>query len=174
MPRGLYRFHHSGSSHFITFTCYHRYQHLAATSVRDLFVKALERTRLLYDMRVYGFVVMTEHVHLLISEPRQGTVATAIQSLKISSAKRARQAQPGRGSEAPFWQKRYFDRKVWGKELIEKLKYIHRNPVRRGLVQNPEDWAWSSFRHYASGENCGVVIESWRSRTYTLPPIIAN
>ena len=53
MPRGLYRFHHSGSAHFITFTCYHRYPHLSDPTVRDLFVRALERSRRLYRMRVY-------------------------------------------------------------------------------------------------------------------------
>ena len=91
VPRGLYRLHHSGSAHFITFTCYHRYAHLSDPSVRDLFVQALERTRKLYGMQVYGFVVMPEHIHLLISEPERGTVANAIQSLKISSAKRGKQ-----------------------------------------------------------------------------------
>jgi len=48
-----------------------------------------------------------------------------------------------------FWQPRYYDFNVWSeKKRIEKLRYIHRNPVRRGLVKNPEDWQWSSYRHY--------------------------
>ena len=174
MPDGLYRFYYSGSAHFITFTCYHRRPHLEDGAFRDLFVKALERTRLLYDMKVYGFVVMPEHIHLLISEPHKGTVATAMRSLKISSAKRGRRANAPPEATRPFWQKRYYDRNVWGKELIEKLKYIHRDPVRRDLAAKPEDWKWSSFRHYASGDDCGVAVESWRSRTYTLDPIIAN
>ncbi len=121
-------------------------------------------------MLVYGFVVMPEHVHLLVSEPERGTVASAIQSLKISSAKRGKQvlqSHPNVGQPLPFWQKRYYDRNVGGKEFTEKLKYIHRNPVRRGLVVSAVDWKWSSFRHYATGENCGVQIECWRSRTYT-------
>src|SRR5271165_6457668 len=58
MPRGLYRFHHSHSLHFITFACYHRQPRLADSDVRNLIVTALERTRVLYGMRVYGFVVM--------------------------------------------------------------------------------------------------------------------
>jgi len=168
MPRGLYRSHHSHSPHFITFTCYHRYPHLSDPAVRDLFVQALERTRTLYRMRVYAFVVMPEHVHLLISEPEPGTVANAMQSLKISSAKRGRRANAVADSAIPFWQKRYYDRNEWDhKEFIEKRKYIHRNPVRRGLVEKPEDWKWSSYSHYASGEDCGVEIASWRSRTYS-------
>ena len=104
-------------------------------------------------MVVYGFVVMPEHVHLLISEPERGTVARVIQSLKISSAKQGKQASAVQDSKVPFWQKRYYDRNERSqKEFIEKLKYIHRNPVKRGLAARPEAWKWSSYRHYASGE----------------------
>ena len=168
VPRGLYRFHHSGSAHFITFTCYHRYPYLADAAIRDLFVKALDRTQKLYRMRVYGFVVMPEHVHLLLSEPERGTIATAIQSLKISSAKRGKQLKAVRDIATPFWQKRYYDRNVGGKEFTEKLKYIHRNPVKRKLVASAMDWKWSSYRHYTSAEDCGVQIESWRNKTYSV------
>jgi len=73
------------------------------------------------------------------------------------------------GEADHFWQKRYYDRNVRGKEFTEKLKYIHRNPVRRGLVARAEDWKWSSYRHYLTGESCGVEIECWRSRTYSFP-----
>ena len=107
---------------------------------------------------------MPEHVHLLISEPERGTVANAMQSLKISSAKRGRRANAVSDPAVPFWQRRYYDRNEWNhKEFIEKRKCIHRNPVRRGLVEKPEHWKWSSYRHYASVEDCGVVIESWRN-----------
>lgn len=60
-----------------------------------------------------------------------------------------------------FWQRRFYDFNVWNwAKLIEKLKYMHRNPVVRGLVARPEDWPWSSFRHYAMGEMGPVEIES--------------
>ena len=66
----------------------------------------------------------------------------------------------------PFWYERYYDFNVsTEKKRIEKLRYIHRNPVKRGLVQNPQDWAWSSFRHYVSGVESVVEIESqWTAR----------
>ena len=134
MPRGLYRFHHSQTPHFITFTCYRRRPHLNVPSARDEFLKSLERTRKLYGFFVYGFVVMPNHIHLLISEPQRNTIATVMQSLKIASAKRARSNQPPQDS--PFWQKRYFDRNVRDhREFIENLKYIHRN--RRGPRRAP-------------------------------------
>ena len=58
-----------------------------------------------------------------------------------------------------FWQARFYDFNVWAeKKRIEKLRYIHRNPVTRGLVVSPEQWPWSSFRCYLSGEEGPVKI----------------
>jgi putative transposase len=104
---------------------------------------------------------MPEHVHLLISEPTRKTLSVALQMLKQNTA---HQLQPVEG--APFWEPRYYDFNVWSEaKRIEKLRYIHRNPVRRSLVQRPEDWDWSSFRHYATGAHSVVEIESqWTAR----------
>jgi hypothetical protein len=65
----------------------------------------------------------------------------------------------------PFWQPRCYDRNVRDeKEFAVKLQYLHRNPVKRGLVEDPADWEWSSFRHYALREKGPVEIESqWTS-----------
>lgn len=66
----------------------------------------------------------------------------------------------------PFWQARYYDFNVWSdRKRVEKLRYMHRNPVTRGLVANPEDWEWSSFCHYLNGVEGPVEIEShWTAR----------
>jgi len=165
MPRGLVRYQHTGNFHFITFSCFHRAPYLASPSARDLFENALERTRLRAKFVVAGCVVIPEHVHLLISEPLKGTVATAIRALKLSVSLRR--------TQRPFWQARYYDFNVHtGEKRVEKLRYMHRNPVARGLVPNPEDWPWSSFRHYKSGIGGTVEIESaWTaaSRGHQLP-----
>ncbi|MGH6630279.1 MAG: REP-associated tyrosine transposase [Burkholderiales bacterium] len=166
MPRGLKRFQESKQTHFVTFSCYRRQGRLRPPARCDLFVEKLEQTRRRFGLRIYGFVVMPEHLHLLLSEPDRDRLATAIQSLKLAVAK----SVPGLGAEAQeptqFWQKRYYDRNVRDHdEFVEKLRYIHRNPVKRGLVQRPEEWPWSSFRHYATGEAGGVEIESeWTTR----------
>jgi putative transposase len=69
-------------------------------------------------------------------------------------------------NERPFWQARYYDFNVYtGRKRIEKLRYMHRNPVKRGLIASPEDWQWSSFRHYAIGCESPIEIESeWTAR----------
>jgi putative transposase len=104
---------------------------------------------------------MPEHVHLLISEPKRGKLSVALQMLKQNTAH-----QLHRPEGAPFWQPRYYDFNVWSDaKRVEKLRYIHRNPVKRGLVERPEHWPWSSFRHYATGVEGTVEIESqWTAR----------
>lgn len=166
MPRGLRRFHHSKQAHFITFSCYRRQARLRDPARCHLFLEKLEQTRLRFALRVYGYVVMPEHIHLLVSEPERGLLSTAIQSLKLAVAKRVR--TPGIEPDEPvqFWQKRYYDRNLRDyEEFMEKLRYIHRNPVKRGLERKAEDWRWSSFRHYAEGAAGTVEIESqWTAR----------
>ncbi len=183
MPWGLTRFHHSGQSHFVTFCCYHRRQLLTTDESRRIFESALERVRRSFRLQVYGYVVMPEHVHLLLSEPQedscsdrtaplkpkdglngppvllcepqQDTLADALKSLKQGVSRRLI------GDAEHFWQKRYYDFNIRNyPQFVEKLRYIHRNPVNPGLCERPEDWEWSSFRHYATGCEGRVEIES--------------
>src|SRR6266699_706617 len=65
-----------------------------------------------------------------------------------------------------FLAKRYYDFNIRNyPQFVEKLRYIHRNPVKRGLCERPEDWEWSSFRHYAAGCEGRVEIEwEWTAR----------
>jgi putative transposase len=165
MPRGLVRYQQTGDFHFLTFSCYRRLAYLNTAAARELFESALERIRQRYRFVVAGYVVMPEHVHLLVSEPRRGTLARVVQALKLSVSLRR--------PERPFWQARYYDFNVHGEEKrVEKLRYMHRNPVVRGLCAKPEEWKWSSFRHYATGFEGTVEIESsWTAsrRGWQLP-----
>jgi putative transposase len=153
MPKSLVRYQQTGDLHFVTFSCYRRKPHLGHAGARDLFERSLEAMRLRYDFFVGGYVVMPEHVHLLVSEPGKALLAKALQALTLSVAVQRR--------ERPFWQARYYDFNVYTeRKRIEKLRYMHRNPVKRGLVAEPEQWAWSGFGHYATGEAGAVEIES--------------
>src|ERR1039457_1915967 len=160
MPYGLVRFQESRQSHFVTFSCYDRRPYFATPDIHDLFVHCLEDMRRHFEMCIYGYVVMPEHVHLLLSEPPQIKLAEAMHYLKLSFAKRLRGRRPAAKSGI-FWQKRYYDRNVRDyREFTIKLRYLHRNPVARGLVQSAPDWKWSSYRHYAPRETGVVQIES--------------
>src|SRR5580658_3472121 len=88
MPWGLERWHGGHDLHFLTFSCYRREPWLASGTRRDLFLKVLEQVRQRYQWVVVGYVVMPEHIHLLVSEPPQRTLSTAIQALKLGFARR--------------------------------------------------------------------------------------
>jgi len=114
---------------------------------------------------------MPEHVHLLISEPEESNHSVVVQVLKQRFAHellerlREKNAHPN-GSlwktvleQGHVWQRRFYDFVVWNHhKRAEKLRYMHNNPVRRGLVSSPEDWHWSSYRFYKYEENGPVLV----------------
>jgi putative transposase len=166
MPRGLKRYYGKGDLHFITFSCYRRLPLLQTVRARDVFVKELRKVREEMGFRLLGYVVMPEHVHLLMSEPRKGTPSTVLHRLKLSVARKLRTRRkpvaagqlrlPFGATEEPlraFWQARFYDFNVYSKgKRKEKLNYMHANPVVRGLVKHPRDWRWSSWGFYYGGE----------------------
>jgi REP element-mobilizing transposase RayT len=86
MPWGLKRYQEARCLHFVTFSCYARAPRLASPHARDLFQKTFEDTRQWYGFYIAGYVVMPEHVHLLITEPEVGTPSTVLQVLKQRTA----------------------------------------------------------------------------------------
>jgi putative transposase len=155
----LKRCYGAGDLHFITCSCYKRQPVLGTASRRDLFLTVLERVRRRYRLVVLGYVVMPEHFHLLITEPQIGTPSTVMQALKLGFARRmlaerartqvSKSARPGAPGSPPshVWSARFYDFNVYTeRKRVEKLRYIHRNPVERGLVAEPDQWLWSSFR----------------------------
>jgi putative transposase len=157
MVEGLERRQENGDLHFVTFSCFHQRGYLDSPPVRDLFEDALLKAQSRYRFEVAGYVVMPEHVHLLVSEPGRESLAVALQGLKLSVARRTR--------TRPFWLPRHYDFNVLtDAKRVEKLNYIHWNPMKRGLVERPEDWRWSSYRYYQTGEQGRVTIKGWVSR----------
>jgi putative transposase len=166
VPEGLERIYGQGHLHFITFSCYQRLPLLDAAPTRDFFVKELGRLRDELGFRLVGYVVMPEHVHLLLSEPPLGNPSTVLHTLKLRVSRKIRAR--GNGIVLPFarrreplpafWQARFYDFNVYSEwKRKEKLEYIHANPVARGLVTHPEDWPWSSWSFY---ERDGVGLIS--------------
>jgi putative transposase len=132
MVEGLERRQREGDLHFVTFSCYQRCAYLGNAGSRDLFEDALQKAQSRYRFEVVGYVVMPEHVHLLVSEPGRESLAVALQGLKLSVARRAR--------TRPFWLPRYYDFNVQTEaKRFEKLNYMHWNPMKRGLVERLED-----------------------------------
>src|ERR1700682_6298967 len=173
MRNPLRRHYGRGDLHFVTFSCYRRRPFLGTRHARDRFVRVLDEVRSRHGFKLFGYVVMPEHVHLLLSEPKQGTPSKVLQVLKQKVSRslrgRGRKSVPGQLSlpfsriatdAAAFWQRRFYDFNVWSAEkMIGKLEYMHANPVQRKLVVHAKDWPWSSWLHYAKGEKGLIRID---------------
>jgi len=175
----LRRYYGQRDLHFITTSCYRRKPLLGTARARDIFLEVLELVRRRYGFDVIGFVVMPEHIHLLISEPEKGDPSIVMQVLKQTVARRLlRQRRKknipqmelwkSRSGPEPFWQRRFYDFNVFSEaKTVEKIQYMHHNPAKRGLVTMPELWKWSSYRVYAFGEH-GPVKMDWLFPPYAM------
>jgi REP-associated tyrosine transposase len=176
MPKGLRRRYGQGHLHFITCSCYRRLPLFASVRWKNLFVRIVDQVRDRYGFALAGYVVMPEHIHLLISEPAKGTASTILQVLKQRVSRRLRRKSRSRTGAAQlslrfsrnhnalphFWQPRFYDFNVWSqKKKVEKLQYMHMNPLKRKLVAHPKDWPWSSVSFYAGKDSGLVRIDPW-------------
>ena len=180
VTKGLIRYYGTQHLHFITCSCYRRQPRLHTAWRRNLFLKILEQARRKYRFVVHGYVVMPEHFHLLITEPEIGDPSLVMKVVKERFTRQLnRRRKPPSAQTALWdstldsvWQKRFYDFNVYSeRKRIEKLRYIHRNPVKRGLVIEPGQWKWSSFRAYSSGERGLVRVnyQEWPLRIKACP-----
>ena len=145
---------------------------LRSARSKGIFAAILTEVRERYGFALVGYVVMPERIHLLIGEPARGTPSTVMQVLKQRVSHRLRRRRRvsaaqlwlrfARGDDSlpRFWQLRFHDFNVWShRKRIEKLQYMHLNPVKRSLVVHPRDWPRSSFSFYAKREPGLVPID---------------
>ena len=167
--RTLKRYDHHNDVRYLTCSCYKQFALFQNDRIKQLFVEHLRMTIEDFDCRLYAWVLMPEHFHLLVRPVKtEQKMTPIIRRLKAGFAKRV--VQRWRELDAPiieritdkngairFWQRGGgYDRNIFSEiEFIEKIRYIHLNPVRRGLVENPIDWKWSSAGRY---ENLGNAI----------------
>ncbi len=156
--------------HYLTASTYHRARLFDSDRFREHFVRTLDQLRSGLDFKILGYVLMPEHFHLLIWPSERANPSQIVQRLKERTAifilKNLRQNRqlpwcrktldrltlpPTVHRHGPYrvWQRRFYDLNVWSeKKRLEKLNYMHGNPVKRGLVTSPDQWLWSSFRFY--------------------------
>jgi putative transposase len=138
MPKGLKRYYGHEYLHYLTCSCYHRQPWLASESRQDLFLEILEQVRQRYAFVVAGYVVIPDHIHLLISEAERGTQSTVMQVLiqrfaRYVLAKKKETKELRRGEPQRVWQRRFYDFHVWNeRKRVEKLVV-----VRFGLRVRP-------------------------------------
>ncbi|MEO1236177.1 MAG: transposase [Planctomycetota bacterium] len=157
------RYETLGHARFLTFSCYQRLPLFQNPKIRDHFADALRGTQAATRFDLIAWVVIPDHVHLLlVPDLPDHPIPLVLERLKRPFA----QAVLDRWAEldAPvlarltdarsrrrFWQRGGgYDRNLTDeKQVITKAEYIHANPVRRGLVDSPQDWPWSSAAYYA-------------------------
>ena len=167
----LRHYDHLGTARVVTFSCFHRYRLLREPKVIRAFLAELGTLRE-RGIGVLGYVIMPDHVHLVLLPPDDGKLGVEIARLESISAREMLpilEGVPGqaldrlvarRGEEVRrvFWQRRCYDHNCRTPETVrEKIYYGHKNPVIRGLVKTPTDWPWSSYRWYMGLD--GVELE---------------
>ena len=155
-------------AHFLTFSCYHRRRLLDPDVCKRVVLGVLNTCLSKQSARCVGFVLMPDHVHAVVWFPECGQLSLFMKQWKQQSSVRAKRALrescPAYAGEInpadPFWQRKYYDFNLYSdKKLREKVEYMHLNPVRAGLVDDPCQWPWSSARYYEQGQSVGVPVE---------------
>lgn len=162
------RYDEPGHAHCLTFSCFHGQSFLKGQRASGWLAESIRAAREQWGFDLWAWVFMPEHVHILL-RPRDGTrVGDILRSIKEPVSKKAaywvrknapeflpRMLDVGAGGRqvVRFWQiGGGYDRNIVGiQELREKTDYIHKNPVRRKLVQTPAEWVWSSYAAWQSG-----------------------
>ena len=160
-PRNKYiRFNTPGTPHGLTFSCYQNQKIFKFRRTCECFIQALKKARKKHNFHIWAYVIMPDHVHLLIF-PCEGdySISDILSSIKHSTSKRVinwvkrNRPQYLKNFETEkkhhpyrFWQDGGgYDRNIRNHaELIRFVNYVHNNPVRRGLVNDPTEWYWSS------------------------------
>ncbi len=147
--RKMLRRFEDGSVRFLTFSCYGRAPLLSSRAARDIVQDQLGRHVLRGQCNLHAYVLMPSHVHLLLTPSEGIKVSALLSGLKTTTARRVNELLGTAG--APFWLPGGgYDRNILTRdEYLEKLVYIHNNPVASGLVETDAEWGHSSAAAYA-------------------------
>jgi putative transposase len=171
------RFHIEGHIYYITTVVYNRLPIFTHPSFIIPLYDSLSFYRHKQHFKLLGYVFMLDHIHLIIWPFGAATVSDIMRDYKkFTSTRIIRQAdvegisewirafrQAGRETERStnkVWQDSYWDVNIYTERFLrQKLNYVHRNPLRAGLVEKPEDYVYSSYRNYVFGEDWLVEID---------------
>jgi len=169
------RFNIPGDAHALSFACFRNRRFLNYSLTRKYFIEALSAARKKHNFHIWAYVIMPEHAHLLIFPRNESySISDILQSIKQPVARKAirflRQNRPEvlrlmetgeKHHPYRFWQDGGgYDRNIRDHdELVRFVEYAHDNPVKRGLVEKPEDWYWSSAREWISGEHGPIRVD---------------
>jgi putative transposase len=154
-------------AHFLTFSCYKRRRLLDSDRAKKVVLGVLNSQLAKQQGRCAGFVVMPDHVHAIVWFPADNQISHFVKqwkqraSIQIKRLLRTNLISYAKAIDLddPVWQAGYYDFNIYSeRKLLEKLNYMHRNPVEAGLVERAADWPWSSARHHEQGRSVGVPV----------------
>ena len=174
---GLPHFQIKGHIYYITTVVYGRLSIFTKPSFVIPLIDSLHYYRHKQHFKLLGYVIMPDHIHLMVWPQAKSSVSDLMRDFKEFTAKRIiRQAEveeqnnwvtafkqagldTGRSTHK-VWQDDYWDENVYSEKFLrEKLNYIHRNPIRAGLAESPEDYPYSSYRNYVNGDESLIEID---------------
>jgi len=173
-----HRYNTPGDAHALTFSCYRRQSFLNADRTRQWLVHAIREAMVKHRYHLWAYVVMPEHVHLLVwPTEHEYDISTFLSSVKLPVTRKAlafvrteapqflanmRDRQPNGDEHYRFWQRGGgYDRNLTEPTTIwSEMDYIHANPVRRGLCERAVDWFWSSAADYLGVRQGPLVLDT--------------
>ncbi len=153
--------------HFVTFSCYKRRKLLSHDRICKIVLGTLTTELNSFQATCIGFVLMPDHVHVLLRFQQIDQLSQFLQQWKQRSSHIAKEFIFEHFNKLavviprsdPFWQRKFYDFPIESREkLLEKLHYIHDNPVRAELAGQQSDWKWSSSRWYEQRRSVGIKI----------------
>jgi putative transposase len=133
---------HAAGTYFVTSRTWQSRRLFVNDEICGIFVETLDQYRDQGQYALHGFVVMPEHFHALITPAENVSLERAVQFIKGGLSHRMRE---GRNAVLPVWQRGFSDHRIRDFDDYQThLRYIEENPVKRGIVASPEDYAWSS------------------------------
>ena len=156
-----------GHAYFVTFSCYKRRKILSRDRAKAIVISMFASELAKQGGVCMGFVIMPDHVHAVIRFNENGRLSAFMKIWKQRSSFHLKRfmkeeciyAKTGIPTDEPIWQARYYCFNIYSeKKLLEKLDYMHNNPVKSGFVQTPHEWKFSSSGHYMLNKSVGVKI----------------
>jgi putative transposase len=176
--RSRYRINNEGVAHFITSTIVEWLPVFTTTACCNILVHSFEYCRQQKGLRVHAWVILDNHFHVIVSGPqlartladlKKFTARQILHQLKVEGREWLLNqlayfcANHKRESSHQIWQEGVHPQSIASDEMmLQKLEYLHNNPVKRGLVASPEHWCYSSAHEWLRGANPALRVDPWR------------
>lgn len=128
---------------------------------REAFLQYLREAATRFALRIEGYCLMTNHVHLVVTPEREDSLAGALKRVDQLYAQYVNRLH---GRSGHVWENRFFSCALGADHLGRALVYVERNPVRAGLCREAWQWRWSSAAAHCGGDDASELLDlaSWR------------